>query len=250
MLAAAHPRHNLSAVAAPRRLARPSARVLLTAALAASSGLALTLLAARAGQTGHLSLRFLVWNLFLAWITFVLALVVDQVHGGGVTGQLTAVVVGGVWLLFFPNAPYLVTDLIHLTPNGTVPLWYDALLYSTFGFTVVLLGFSSLYLIQSSLRAHLGSRPAWSVTLLVLGLASYGVYVGRFLRWNSWDVARNPRLLARESLDRVLNPFSHQRTVLVTALFATFLVVTYLVFYAFAVLHAERTSPTRSPMTR
>ena len=91
--------------------------------------------------------RFLDWNLFLAWIPLALALaaLASSRHGRG----FLTFVLGILWLLFFPNAPYMLTDFIHLRQSPTTPLWYDGLMISSFAWTALLLGLVSLYLMQT-----------------------------------------------------------------------------------------------------
>ena len=103
---------------------------------------------------------------------------------------------GVLWLLFFPNAPYLLTDFIHLRETPTTPLWYDALMLASFAWTGLLLGYASLYLMQMIWERAVGML-SWLGVVAALALASLGVYVGRFLRFNSWDALVRPRRLAQ-----------------------------------------------------
>jgi uncharacterized membrane protein len=120
----------------------------LTLSLAACSAMAVGLLLVRNRATGSISHRFLVWNLALAWIPLGAALLAER----WAERRLRLVVAGAIWLIFFPNSPYLVTDLIHLRVDAQVPIWYDALLYVSFGFAGIMLGNASLYLVQSAVR--------------------------------------------------------------------------------------------------
>jgi len=141
------------------------------------------LLEIRIRETGDGFYRFLVWNLFLAWVPLALAAAAYALLRRGVDGLVAALLVA--WLLFFPNAPYLLTDFIHLE-EGPAPLWYDALMLSAFAWTGLLVGFASLYLVQIILRRAFGAAAAWLGVFGALGLASIGVYIGRFVRLNSW----------------------------------------------------------------
>ena len=112
-----------------------------------------------------------------------------------------------LWLLFFPNAPYLLSDFIHLSERPSAPLWYDALMLSAFAWTALLLGFASLYLVQMLVRRFLGSVWSWLVVGVALALASFGVYLGRFMRFNSWDALLRPRRVADVIGTQLENPF-------------------------------------------
>ena len=133
-----------------------------------------------------------------------------------------------LWLLFLPNAPYILTDFKHLFPSPVVPLWVDVVVIAAPAWTGMLLGFLSLYLVQSVLRQHVGPRVTWTAAVAVLGLASFGIYLGRVLRWNSWDVIANPRILS-DLGSVVVDP----RAIGMTVLLSGFLTLSYLVVYAF-----------------
>jgi uncharacterized membrane protein len=169
----------------------------------------------------------LIWNLFLAWIPFGLAILIYDRHRAG-TRPLYLLPVAAFWLLFLPNAPYIVTDFKHLVPSPEVPLWVDIVVITAPAWTGMLLGFLSLYLVQSVVRDLAGARLAWAAAVAVLGLASFGIYLGRVLRWNSWDVLTHPRLLS--DLDVVL---VDPRAIGMTVLLSGFLTSSYLVLYAF-----------------
>jgi uncharacterized membrane protein len=168
----------------------------------------------------------LIWNLFLACILFRLSIVVDDRHRAG-TRPLRLLPLAALWLLFLPNAPYIITDFKHLVPSPVVPLWVDVVVIAAPAWTGMLLGFLSLYLVQSVVRSLAGARVAWVAAVAVLGLSSFGIYLGRVLRWNSWDVLTNPYLLG--DLDGVL---VDPRAIGMTVLLAGFLTSSYLVLYA------------------
>src|SRR3954447_717259 len=147
-------------------------RALTIPALLVASALCVATVEVRTHHTGDAYYRFLVWNLFLAWVPFAFALGAYMAARRG-RGPLV-VVLGVLWLLFFPNAPYLLTDFIHLSESPTAPLWYDALMLASFAWTGLLLGFASLYLMQTIWRRAAGPVVAWLGVLAALGLASFG----------------------------------------------------------------------------
>jgi uncharacterized membrane protein len=186
----------------------------------------------------------LVWNLFLAWIPCVLALAVYDGFRRG-SGRLPLLAGGVLWLLFFPNAPYIVTDLKHLRTWDGAPIWFDVVMASAAAWAGLALGFVSLYLMQSVVRRVVGAVNAWLFVLLVLTLSSFGIYLGRFQRWNSWDVFTEPGRLARNVWPHLAQPHEHPRTVAVTVLFTAFLAATYLVFYSFLSFASSTSRDTR-----
>lgn len=173
------------------------------------------------------------WNLFLAWIPFALALVLyDRARTGVSTPALAAL--GLLWLLFLPNAPYLVTDLKYVGHVGGVPVMYDVLLLSAAAWTGLLLGLTSLFLVHAVARRLIGALNAWAFVLGVLALSSFGIYLGRVQRWNSWDVLVRPGALLGDIASGAFHPLSHPRPIAVTILFTSFLLASYLVFYSLA----------------
>src|SRR5215216_693033 len=216
-------------------LAGVGGRSLAVLALAAASALCVAMLEFRIRATGDSFYRFLVWNLMLAWIPLGFAAIA---HARARTRTDAIVVVAAVlWLLFFPNAPYVLTDFIHLDDNTVAPVWYDALMLSAFAWTALLLGFASLYLMQIVVRRSLGPLAAWVCVVGALGLASLGVYIGRFVRFNSWDALLHPRAVARV-VKAQLEAESPRMAAVLVAL-TTFLLVGYAVVYGFAGLRLE-----------
>jgi uncharacterized membrane protein len=212
-----------------RRL--PNERFLVLAGLSLATALCVALELFRERHFGELGFRFLLWNLTLAWIPLIVALGVYDLYRRGLPfASLTPAVL--VWLLFLPNAPYIVTDFVHLSAVGRAPLWFDAVVISSFAWTGVLLGFVSLYLMHAVARHRFGAHVGWAGALSALALSSVGVYLGRFLQWNSWDLMLRPgqRLAEIASGLNQTTALVHASAVmmLVTALLAT----TYLAFYA------------------
>jgi uncharacterized membrane protein len=218
----------------PPRASSIDRRLATIAALIGLTALVVVMVAVRVAYTGSGAFLNLPWNLVLAWVPFVLALIVyDQaVRGAGRTRLLA---LGGLWLLFFPNAPYLLTDFKYLGwYSDEAPWWYDLTLLSAAACAGLALGFASLYLMHAVARRVWGAAKAWLAVGLVLLLGSFGVFLGRFQRWNSWDVFTDPGPLARQLADGVANPLDYPKALAVTAVFTAFLGSTYLVFYAFA----------------
>jgi len=194
--------------------------------LAVFTMLCLVLVTIRIAWTGSFRYLWLLWNLFLAWLPyfFVLAWHRDRRLRRSTlrsTGLL------GTWLLFFPNAPYLLTDLYHLIPFTTVPVWYDLILILSFAWTGLLIGFLSLIEVQHFFRHKFGRLTGWAVATVALVLGSFGVYLGRYGRFNSWDVIRHPFRLSRQVLDLVFNPAEHVHSYAMIFFFSCFLILAY-----------------------
>jgi len=216
---------------------KPSRRRLMTVlGLVAASLFCVALVLVR--ESGSAKFGGLIWNLFLAWIPFLLAVAVyDGWRRRRSGGSLVAL--GALWLLFFPNAPYIVTDFVHLEHNADAPYWYDAVTVSAFAWTGLLLGFASLFLMQTVVRQWRGVVSGWIFAGVALALGSLGIYLGRFLRLNSWDALEHPSVLPRIAHAVARDPFAYQEAIGVIVLFTLALGFAYLLLYNFAVVGRE-----------
>lgn len=176
--------------------------------------------------TGAKVFVFLNWNLFLACIPWALTSLLILNPSLQTRKGITLMVLF-VWLLFFPNAPYILTDLFHLRLRAEIPIWFDLVLILSFAWTGLLFGFLSLWDLEKIYKNSV--NPIWltifSVALLFLG--SFGVYLGRYLRWNSWDIVQHPFNLFVDISDRFLNPFEHLGTWGMTVFLGIFLNMIY-----------------------
>jgi len=206
----------------------------LTTLLAASAWCVL-LLAVRKHEFGAAGYRYLVWNLTLAWIPLVLAIVLVVAYARR-RSPAELLAVGGLWLLFLPNAPYVLTDFIHLGPEHRM---YDTLLVGSFAFTGMALGFASLLLVQLVVTRAGGALLGWLTALGSLFFASVGIYLGRVLRLNSWDAIQRPHHLWRIARFRLEDPFGNRYLIGFVIAFCGFLTLAYAGFYGFTTLAAS-----------
>ena len=198
----------------------------LPALLIVASIACISLLIVRAVITSHLHFWFLGWNLFLAWIPFVVAILLKRATAQHAAGWKTGLLFF-CWLLFFPNAPYILTDLFHLRERAPVPLWFDLALIASFAWNGLMLGFISLLEVQDFLRSKFSASFSWITVSFLLFLCGFGIYLGRYVRWNSWDLFTNPLELMKDTAQRFFHPFEHPRTMGVTLLFWSFLMINY-----------------------
>jgi uncharacterized membrane protein len=172
---------------------------------------------------------FLNWNLFLAfipWAFTTLAIIKPKLQ----KSKLTIALIFLSWLLFFPNAPYILTDLFHLTHNSLMPIWFDLVLILSFAWTGLLFGFFSLLDIEFLLAKSIKRCYLTAISIVILFVGGFGIYIGRYLRWNSWDIITNHSQLIYDIGDRFINPFSHPRTWGVTLLMGLLLNLIYISF--------------------
>lgn len=205
---------------------RENNRLSVTVILAMSCLLSVSLEAFRVYYSGFNTYLFLIWNLFLAILPYVIStfflLYYRKINSFAVNAMIIV-----SWLLLFPNAPYIVTDFFHLEPRVNIPFWFDLGLILSFAWNGLMLGFISLYDIQTALARKFGSFKGWAFAIFSLVLGSFGIYLGRYERFNSWDVLTNPVELFIDIANRFIHPFSHPRTMLMTILFSVVLIFGY-----------------------
>lgn len=200
--------------------------------------LCVTLVAFRVHLTDQVTFVFLVWNIFLALIPYMIStfLIVYQEH---IRNRWLIWIPFMAWLCFFPNAPYILTDLFHLRNRPGVPYWYDLALILFFAWNGLMLGYASLLDMQSVLASRFGKWIGWTASIASLMLAGFGIYLGRYLRWNSWDVISSPEGLLHDIASRVINPMAHPQTYGVTIVFSTFLVLGYILLLQFSKVYSR-----------
>lgn len=184
------------------------------------------LLVFRFVRSESFAFAFLAWNLFLAVIPAVAA----QIFARAAENRSPAVIqVFGfaIWLAFLPNAPYVVTDLLHLAPCSSIPLWYDLALLASCAGTGLLLGYTSLGDVQAVISRKFSRRSGWAVAVAALVLSGFGIYLGRFLRWNSWDTLTNPLQLLLDIAQRLSDPISRPQAIAVTLIYGIALLLGY-----------------------
>ncbi|MBE2223091.1 MAG: DUF1361 domain-containing protein [Anaerolineae bacterium] len=201
--------------------------VLIFLAMLFASVVATTMVAVRVVYTGRFSYGFLVWNLILAWLPFLFALMVV----GFRRNQVLLGAFGLLWLLFFPNTTYLVTDLIHLHHTTFIPVWYDAIMLFSFALTGLMLGLLSLYFVHAVVESHFGVTVGWLFVMTTAVLGGIGVYIGRFLRWNSWDVFTNPVTLLNDLAVNLLSPDLFLKATVTTGMLTAVFIVAYIVLF-------------------
>jgi uncharacterized membrane protein len=171
---------------------------------------------------GYSAYLFLLWNLSLAAIPFFIAITLPRLRNYKLL-QFGAL---GLWLLFFPNAPYILTDLIHLDHSKGFD-WYDTILILCAGIAGVKFAFDSLDITLYELKLSFPKVPKGLVVSTALGLASFGVYLGRYLRYNSWDVLTKPKNLLYSCFQLFRNPMEHKQAWLMIGIFGSFLFLLY-----------------------
>jgi len=194
--------------------------------LALASAFSFALVVLRYVLSGHVVYANEIWNLVLAWAPLVFALAAYDRHRRGRGGLVLALLLA-LWLAFLPNAFYLVTELKFLRQETVMPIWFDVAMLTSFVWTGLVLGFVSVYLVQEIARRARGPLFGWAVAIGSFGLCGIGVYVGRYVRLNSWDLFLRPAGVLGEVASRVDTP----RLVGMSLLIASFLTMAYAMLY-------------------
>lgn len=186
----------------------------------------LLLLGGRVLVSGSLAYLFLPWNLFLAAIPFRITQWMSRdlrlpEHPWIFRGLLLG------WLLFIPNSFYIITDLFHLTHIDSAPKWFDLLLLFSFAWNGLLLGVISLRRMELILELKTGRSVSVLLVAVVMWLSAFGIYIGRYLRFNSWDVLTNPFSLFGTLAERILHPLAYASAWGMTAMYGLFMTLLY-----------------------
>ncbi|XID94093.1 DUF1361 domain-containing protein [Paenibacillaceae bacterium WGS1546] len=207
--------------------------------LAATSVLCAALIAVREFRLDTIHYRFLLWNLFLAWLPLFASMAALALvrYASGSVKLVGLPLLAVAWLLLFPNAPYLTTDFIHLVQDtfdlsydkDGLLVWYDLVLLFLFAWCGLLLGYLSMRHFHAIASRYLGTAAGWIFVPVVSYLGGFGVYLGRVVRLNSWDVLFGPFRLIGAALEAV-----DARAAGFAALFGTLILIVYVSLFALA----------------
>ncbi len=171
---------------------------------------------------------FLIWNLFLAFIPYVITFVLGSQKKWQCSSWIL-IPTFGIWLLFLPNTPYLISDLQHLKHATHKTIWYDAMLlfvFASYGLYIMTLTIREM---RQILSHKIDKKWLGLLLIPIFILCGFGMYLGRFLRWNSWDILQNPMSLFEDIIMRIKHPFIYSQTWIVTLGYAS---ITSLFYYA------------------
>ena len=192
--------------------------------LLTSVGFSVLLQLARMVYTGRLTFAFLVWNLFLATVPYFIS---SQLAKKPALPWWKFMPAAIAWLLFVPNSFYMLTDLFHLHDSNAAPLWYDLLLIVSFAWNALVMGILSVRHMEKMMAVRVPRMPGWMFLYLVMGLNALGVYIGRYLRFNSWDVVSDPFVLIVDTVHILLHPVQYKQAWGMIVCFSFFLTILY-----------------------
>jgi uncharacterized membrane protein len=202
------------------------------------SGLCIFFFSYRVFITQSFRFEFIFGNLALAWLGLFFGWLLVKNLKVKNWASWENVLLTVLWLVFLPNSWYVLTDFLHVLPLGEISQLYDIVLVSTLVVTGFILGFASLYLVHQEFRKRLSEVKSTALVVAVILLSSFGIYLGRDLRWNSWDVITNPSSLILNVSDRVIDPLGHPRAINITGLL--FILIGSVYFALWIVIHPSR----------
>lgn len=182
----------------------------------------LTLMLLRAKITHSIYLFFLIWNLLLAAIPYIITSFIATFQNKN-TSKLKLAILLFIWLLFLPNAFYIVTDLIHLSRSTDSFIWFDLILICSFSVSGFILGLESMIEFEKITNQIISSKFMDFLILIICYLCGFGIFLGRMLRFNSWELASNPLQLIVNATEIFLEP----ETILFSANFGLFIYITF-----------------------
>lgn len=210
-------------------LRRLSRRNSILAILLYSSMVSIGFLVVRIIDTHSLIYWYLGWNLVLAWLPLLFVGWLLRTLSDYPWLNWRPMVLTVLWISFLPNSFYLVSDLIHLQDTASTHILFDSIMIESFAINGLLLGFLSLYLVHVQLLRRLKPRMATSLVGLVLLVCSFAIYLGRDLRWNSWDLLVNPVGILFDVSNQFIDPAGHIQALTTTIMFIVFLGTLYAV---------------------
>lgn len=189
------------------------------------------LLVVRMIVAGNTRFLFMIWNLALAWLPVLFALGFRKTLATRRLQSWQCLGLLALWLGFLPNSFYLMSDLVHLQSSGEVSILFDIAMMMSFIVNGLILGYISVYIVHNQLLKKLSDRTVLAVLGFVFMACGFAIYLGRYLRWNTWDIILNPAGLLFDVSERVVNPVLHIQTYIVTITFFVLLSSTYAVVY-------------------
>ena len=205
---------------------RVPSRFTLPQWLLIASVFSLSLLAIRIIKTGYLSYGFLAWNLFLAYVPYFISEWLSK-HPQILASRVKLLALVFIWILFMPNSFYILTDLFHLNNMSKGDSWYDLTLILSFAWNGILFGILSIYKMELLLKKAKRNFIAGFIIYVVMWLNAFGIYIGRFLRFNSWDIFVNPFSLISGIVEIIFNPYDYRYVWAMCFCFAFFMAILY-----------------------
>ncbi len=201
-----------------------------------STGLIITLIGIRFYYTGCITFIFLLWNIFLAWLPFTLSRQINSRHPLSWRNYVLLT----LWLLFLPNAPYIITDLMHIKHIKDMPIYFDLILILTTALQGLVYFYVSIYIVKNRMICHMSKTVNNIFIPAVFILSGWGIYLGRYSRYNSWDIVTKPNRILNDLFQSIIHPIDNADQWKVCLFFTLFfIIVLHAIQYAkqFLIVH-------------
>ena len=195
--------------------------------LTLSMGFSIAMVMARVVYTDKFTFIWLIWNLFLAWVPYVITSWL-QAQPAIQERKWLFFAIAGIWLLFVPNAFYILTDLFHLGQFHNVPNWFDLTLIISFAWNGLLMGILSIRQMEKMVQKYLPGKHELYFIYPIMWLNALGIYIGRYPRFNSWDIFVNPIGLSTYLIRMTIHPIQYKYAWGMVACFSVFMTLVYL----------------------
>jgi len=212
---------------------RLSPRERVVASLGGLTGVSTALFLAGAVANRNFQFSYLLQNLFLAWVPFVVMVALLRSLRTRLWSDWHPLGLTLLWLLLLPNSFYMISDFVHIQDVASRNLLYDVVMFTSCILTAVLLGFSSLYMVHTELKKRVALRTSSILVAIIIVLCSFAIYLGRDLRWNSWDILLNPAGILFDVSDNLMHPLQHGAMFTTTLSFFVLLGSLYVVGWQF-----------------
>jgi uncharacterized membrane protein len=173
------------------------------------------------------SFIYILWNIFLAFIPFLISSILLYYKENDKLNKTVFIIGSILWVVFIPNAPYIITDLIHIGVVRSVPVLYDSILLFTSAWVGLLLGMSSIFHMEKIFLYKYSKKITSFIIIIILLLTSFGMYLGRFFRFNSWDIFTSPIYSLGKLFSNLTSSAYHIEALIYILLFFVFLYVSY-----------------------
>lgn len=212
---------------------RRAERTALIRAILVSNSVSIVLFGLRVIATDDTRYWFLFWNLLLAWVPVLFAWMLTNRLKTKSWKEPVPIALTLLWLVFLPNSFYLISDLIHLQSTGDIGVLFDAVFFLSCIWNGIVAGMLSIIWVHQAIILRRSRTIAASIIAVVILLVSFAIYLGRALRWNTWDIVANPAGLLFDVSERLINPLGHPQVFVTTFTFFALLGSMYLVIWSF-----------------
>ncbi len=199
--------------------------------LGVNSALAILLLMVVSFYSHNFSFLYFIWNLFLSWIPLALSIILILVLRKKLWSSWLALGLSFFWIIFIPNSFYMISDFIHLIDVPVNDLLYFAIAFSAIIYSASINGYFSLYLIHREFYKRFSLKTSWIAVAVICLVSSYAIYIGRVLRWNSWDMILNPGGVLFDISDTLLHFNSLKNALFTSLMFFILIFSIYILFF-------------------